>query len=512
MREQKSDVVVLGAGPGGLAAAIQLAHAGLRVTVLEKQDRVGGRTGTLIAQGFRFDIGPTFFLYPRILEEIYASAGFNLRSEVPMVRLDPQYRLIFGAGGELLTTPDVERMQTGIAALCPADAKSFVPFMEHNREKLERFRPCLESPFSGIRDMMSAKMLGLLPLLRPWCSLDNELKDFFSDQRIRLSFSFQSKYLGMSPFRCPSLFSILAFLEYEAGVWHPIGGCGAVSQNMAKVARQLGVDIRLSEPATEVLMEGRRAKGIRTAKGAYSAKATVVNADFARAMTKLVPDRVRRRWTDKKISGKKFSCSTFMLYLGIAGRYDNVSHHSIYVAKDYDRNLEEIEIHHRLSEDPSFYVQNACVTDPSLAPPGMSTLYVLVPVTHRHPNVDWSIEKLRYRGIALEQLRKIGIEDVEKRIRFEHMVTPDDWEEDYEIHLGATFNLSHTLKQMLHLRPRNRFEDIDGMYLVGGGTHPGSGLPVIYESARITSKLLLEDFGVATGTGRLDQVEYSGVA
>lgn len=223
--------------------------------------------------------------------------------------------------------------------------------------------------------------------------------------------------------------------------------------------------------------------------------AIVVNADFARAMTRMVPDRLRRRWTDRKLMRKRFSCSTFMLYLGIEGRYDNVSHHTIYTATDYERNLDDIERRHVLSDDPSFYVQNASVTDPTLAPPGMSTVYVLVPVTHQHSNVDWKTAAPRYRELALRQLRKIGIEDIEKRIRFERVLTPDEWETEHEIYKGATFNLSHTLRQMLHLRPRNRFEDVEGMYLVGGGTHPGSGLPVIYESARITSKLVLEDFG-----------------
>lgn len=488
-------VVVIGAGPGGLAAAILLAGSGLKVTVLEKQPQPGGRTSSFSAQGFRFDLGPTFFLYPRILEEIYASAGFNLRDEVPMVKLDPQYRLVFGAGGELLATPNVEEMERNIAKLSPRDAPSFRRFLDHNRNKMERFRPCLESPFLNTRGCISKSMLGLLPLLRPWSSLDTELKDYFQDKRIRLGFSFQSKYLGMSPFRCPSLFSILAFLEYEEGVWHPAGGCGAVSQNMARVARQLGVDIRLNEPVEEILFEKRRAVAVRTHRTTYRAGATVVNADFARAMTTLVPDHVRRRWKDHKIAKKRFSCSTFMLYLGIEGHYENLSHHTIYVAKDYERNLEEIEVRHVLSEDPSFYVQNACVTDPSLAPSGMSTMYILVPVTHRHPNVNWEEEKQRYRSVALSQLRKIGIHDIERRIRFERMLTPDQWEEQYEIYKGATFNLSHTLTQMLHLRPRNRFEDVDGMYLVGGGTHPGSGLPVIYESARITSRLLLKDFG-----------------
>jgi phytoene desaturase len=195
----------------------------------------------LIEEGFKFDLGPTFFLYPRILSEIYATAGYDLRAEVPMVKLDPQYRLVFGAGGELLATPDIERMEQSIAKLCPHDAANFRSFIDENREKLARFRPCLESPFSSWRDLCSPQMLKLLPLLRPWLSLDRELGRHFADERMRLAFSFQSKYLGMSPFRCPSLFSILAFLEYEAGVWHPVGGCGAVTKNMASVAKDMGV-------------------------------------------------------------------------------------------------------------------------------------------------------------------------------------------------------------------------------------------------------------------------------
>lgn len=210
-------------------------------------------------------------------------------------------------------------------------------------------------------------------------------------------------------------------------------------------------------------------------------------------MPRLIPNHLRRRWTDQKIARKRYSCSTFMMYLGIEGRFDHLDHHTIYMAKDYTRNLEEIEERHVLSEDPSFYVQNASVTDPTLAPRGMSTLYVLVPVTHQHPNVDWTRERGRFRELILRQLRRVGINDVEKRIRFEKVITPADWEQQHQIYRGATFSLAHNLGQMLHLRPRNRFEDLDGVYLVGGGTHPGSGLPVIFESARITSRLLLED-------------------
>jgi len=336
-----------------------------------------------------------------------------------------------------------------------------------------------------------------LPYLKPWKSLHAELASYFKDPRLQLAFTFQSKYLGMSPFQCPSLFSILSFLEYENGVWHPLGGCNALSTSMARVATELGVKIRLNEPVEEVLFENRRAVGVRTPTGEHRADAVVVNADFGHAMTKLIPNRLRRRWTDATIAKKKFSCSTFMLYLGIEGRFDHLAHHNIYVTKNYRQNLDEIEKAHLLTEDPSFYVQNASVTDPTLAPAGHSTLYVLLPVSHQHPNIDWSKERDRYRQVALHQMAKLGFDDIEKRIRFERVVTPVDWETKVGIYKGATFNLAHNLGQMLHLRPQNRFEEFAGMYLVGGGTHPGSGLPVIFESAKISSRLLLEDFGMA---------------
>jgi phytoene desaturase len=496
MIKSHQKVIIVGAGPGGLAAAILLARSGVDVTVVERRDVVGGRTSTMERDGFKFDTGPTFFLYPRILREILAAAGRDLDEEIPMYRLDPQYRLVFGSGGELLATPDLERMERSIAQLSPGDAHGFHRFFCDNRNKLEKFTPFLESPFESWKDLAKLDMLKLLPLLRPWRSLDSDLRSYFKDERIRLGFSFQSKYLGMSPFTCPSLFSILSFLEYEHGVFHPVGGCGAVTRAMARIAEELGARVLLNEPVEEMIFEGRKCVAVRTAGRTLAADAVVVNADFAQAMQRMVPDSIRRRWTNRRIEKKRFSCSTFMLYLGIEGRYDEVSHHTIYLAADYRQNLRDIEQLHQLSDDPSFYVQNASVTDSTLAPKKMSTLYVLLPVTHEHRNVNWEVERARFRALALRQLEKIGIKDVERRIRFEKVVTPAEWRNDYALHKGSTFSMAHNLGQMLHLRPHNRFEDLDRVYLVGGGTHPGSGLPVIFESARITARLLLEDLKI----------------
>lgn len=471
-----------------------LAKSGLDVTIVEKRAVVGGRTSTIEADGFRFDTGPTFFLYPQVLREIFAAAGYSLEKEVPMQRLDPQYRLVFGGGGQVDATSDVERMKAQIAAISPGDAQRLEAYFRDNRRKLECFTPILQSHFESWRDLIRPEMLRMLPLVRPWRSLDSDLRQYFKDERIRLGFSFQSKYLGMSPFSCPSLFSILSFLEYEHGVFHPTGGCGAITTAMARLATEMGVRILLNTPVEEMLFDGHKVRGVRTAEETIPADAVVMNADFAQAMQRMVPNHLRKRWTDAKIQKQKYSCSTFMLYLGIDGEYDQVKHHTIYLSKNYQQNLHDIEHGHRLTaEDPSFYVQNACVTDKTLAPQGSSTLYVLLPVTHENANVDWPREEERFRALALKQLAKIGIEDVERRIRVERRLTPATWNSEFGLHLGATFSMAHSLDQMLHMRPHNRFDDLEGVYLVGGGTHPGSGLPVIFESARITTRLLLKD-------------------
>jgi phytoene desaturase len=331
--------------------------------------------------------------------------------------------------------------------------------------------------------------------VRPWSTVDGDLRRFFEDPRVRLAFTFQRKYLGMSPLRCPSLFTILSFMEYEYGVFHPIGGCAAVSEAMARTAVDLGAELRLDEPVVGLKFDGRRVIGVRTELGEYPCDATVVNADFAHTMRRLVPDRLRRRWSDRRIGRKKFSCSTFMMYLGLEGRTD-LPHHSISLTEDFRRNFEDIETGVRLPDDPSLYVCNPTATDPSMAPDGHSSLYVLVPVPHLGTGIDWPREQAGFRAKVLRKLESLGVRDVARRTRFEKILTPRDWESDLRIHLGSTFNLAHSLGQLLHLRPQNRFEELDGVYLVGGATHPGSGLPVIYESAKITSRLLAEDLGV----------------
>ena len=490
-------VAIIGAGPGGLASAMLLAKSGVNVTVFERSSAVGGRNKVFDRDGFKFDLGPTFFHYPEVIEDIFKAIGMDAHEELNLHKLELNYRLIFGQGGELDCTSDLDVMTERIRELSgDQNANAFRRYVKDNRMKLEKSKACLQEPWYGPSDLLSKRAMRVAGVLRPQRSVAKDLMKLFDDDRLMLAMSFQTKYLGMSPFNCPSLFTMLAFLEYEYGIFHPLGGLGSVSERMAAIAKDLGVTFRMNEAVESVIMDGKTITGVRTAKGDFMADRVVMNADFANGMTQLFPDKVRKKWSNKKLDSKKYSCSTFMLYLGVDRTYDELPHHQIYASATYENNLEDIEKHHRLTwDDPSVYVQNASVTDPSLAPEGCSTVYALVPVSHVHENIDWSKEKDAYRDRILEQIEsKLGFENLKDHIVTEMVITPEDWGD--HCYRGAVFNLAHGLDQMLWRRPKNQFDEINNLYLVGGGTHPGSGLPVIYESARISSKLLLDSLGI----------------
>ena len=479
-----------------------LAGAGLDVTVYERGAAVGGRTRVVEADGFRFDVGATFFLYPEVLRRVFGRCGLRLEDYVELRRVDPQYRLVFAGGPEVRATHDIDQLEREVAKLDPADARELRRFLERGRKKLAAFKPVLERPFGSVRDFASLPVLKALRWLRPFTSVDDDLATHFRDPRVRLAFSFQTKYLGMSPFRCPSLFTILALLEYEFGVWHPMGGCGAVSAGMARAARDLGVTFKLNEPVTAIAFEGKRAVGVTSAGGFAPADAVVVGADFAGTIGQLVPDHLRKHWPDKRIASAKYSCSTFMLYLGIEGRYDHLDHHTIFMSGDYAGNIAEIEAG-LIPGDPSIYLQNPSATDPAFGDAEQSSLYVLVPVGNLATGTVWDeAVATAFTDKVLARLEALGLTDLRARVRSCTVTTPRDWA-DGGLRFGATFNLSHGLDQMLLFRPRNRFSELERLYLVGGGTHPGSGLPVIYEGARITTDLALADLGI-TGAGGPD--------
>jgi phytoene desaturase len=287
-------------------------------------------------------------------------------------------------------------------------------------------------------------------------------------------------------------------MEYEFGIYHVMGGLNMISEAMAKVVGEEGGNINYNSEVEEVITEGRDVKGIRLSGGEeIYGDEVIINADLGYTINNLLPADKLKRWTPDKLKKKKFSCGTFMLYLGLDGRYESLEHHNIFFADDYKRNVEVMFNEHKMTDDFSFYIQNASKTDPTLAPEGKSTFYVLVPVPNNESGIKWADKKESFRDLVIERIKeKTEIEDFEEHIEVEKVITPDDWESKYNVYIAAEFNLGHNLSQMLYLRPHNEFEDLNNLYLTGGGTHPGSGLPTIYESGRISANLISKKHGL----------------
>ncbi len=493
-------VVIVGAGPGGLTAGMILARRGFDVTIVEKKDRVGGRNAELRVGEFSFDTGPTFLHQKFTLDEVFHEAGRKADDYLDLVLLDPMTRLTWGEVS-METTSDEARMAENVARAFPGNEHGYRRFMDDHAGKLKAIFPCLQRPYHQLRSFLSSKLVPALPYVATHKSVVDVLDQYFTDDRLKLAFTFQAKYLGMSPWKCPALFSILSYIEYKYGIYHVQGGLCRISDAMARVVEEHGGSIRLGTGVKELKFSGGRVTGVELDDGELlECDDAVVNADYAHAVTSLMNGR---SVDAARMQKKKYSCSTFMLYLGLDKIYRDEPHHHILFADDYEQNVRDIQGERTLSDDMSIYIRNSCVTDPLVAPEGQSGIYVLVPTINARHMGDWESVQSEYRDKVLRRIEeRTGMKDLREHIVEERIIDPAGWRDGLDVFMGATFNLAHTLDQMLYLRPHNRMQGYENLYLVGGGTHPGSGLPTIYESGRISSNLLCDRHGI--GYDRVD--------
>ena len=493
----KKHVVIVGAGPGGLTSAMLLAHRGCRVTVLERAAELGGRNAPIRAAGYTFDTGPTFLMMSYILKEMFQETGRRIEDYLEFTSLDPLYRLKFD-DLEFRPSPDRAKTRAEISRVFPGNEAGFERLMATEGERFERLFPCLQKDYASWKAYLDPIFFKAAPYLGLGRTLFENLGRYFQDDRLKLCFTFQAKYLGMSPWTCPALFTILPFVEYDSGILHVRGGLNRISAALARVVEEEGGEIRRETAVKRLVLNGRRITGVELENGErIEADAVFLNADFGHAATHLFEPGVLRKYTPERLARMRLSCSTFMLYLGVKRTYPDLPHHSILFAADYRKNITEVAETLTLSADPSIYVQNASVTDDTLAPAGKSAIYILVPVPNNRGHIDWQKEGDAFRDRVLELAeRRGGYAGLRDGIEFEKRITPADWEHEYRVFEGATFNLAHNFGQLLSFRPRNRFEEFDNCWLVGGGTHPGSGLPTIFESARISSNNFCKAFGL----------------
>ncbi|HAQ62183.1 TPA: phytoene desaturase [Candidatus Delongbacteria bacterium] len=475
-----------------------LASKGYKVDIYEKQNKVGGRNSFIRLGNYIFDIGPTFFMMKDVLENVFVKSGKKLEDFVEVKKLDPMYRLKFADDRELYPSPDKAKMKDTMEKFSQGSYDGYLKYLEKEKVKYDKLIPCLSIPYGKLSDFFSMHLIKAVPYLDAHTSLYGVLSRYFEDPDTRIAFTFQAKYIGMSPWTAPGTFSIISFIEHGGGIYHVTGGLNKLSYGMTDAFKQLGGSIHLSSPVKKLIVENGKATGVELNEGKIeSADYIVINEDFAYAMTEIVPKANRKKWTNENLASKGYSCSTFMLYLGVKKEFKNIAHHSIVFAKDYKKNVDEITEEMKLSEDFSFYVQNASVTDKTLAPDGKSAIYVLVPVPNNKSKINWEKERSAFRDRILEALEtRGGYEGIRENIEEEKIVTPADWENEHSVYLGATFNLAHNVGQMLYFRPHNEFEEFKNCFLVGGGTHPGSGLPTIYESGRISAEIIMKKDGI----------------
>jgi phytoene desaturase len=472
-----------------------LSARGFSVTLLEKQRTVGGRSSSLVLGGYSFDLGSTILMMRFVLEEMFALAGRRLDDYVRLVPLDPMYRLVFGDRG-LDVYADPERMVQELRRFAPGSEDGLPRFLEHEHARLEQLYPLMQKSWLGLGSLLAPSVVKSLPWVGIGRSLHATAGDYFEDEDLKLGFSFQSAYLGMSPWKCPGGFGMIPYVEHGWGVDYARGGVHKVCAAMEQVARELSATIRTSAEVASVVVEDGRAVGVELTGGELvPADAVVVDADAVAALTRLLDEDVSLRFRKARLERLKESCSTFMLYLGLDTELP-LRHHTFFFADDYKEEMERVFGRGELSDDLSVYVCSPVVTDPSMAPPGHSALYLLALAPNTRSGIDWEAEAPRMRARILETLaRRTGV-DVTPHIRVEHQVSPRDWESSFSISHGAVFGPTHDVDQLLAFRLPHRLPDPDNVFLTGAGTSPGSGIPTILESARITTRLLCEEHGI----------------
>jgi phytoene desaturase len=474
MAIKKEKIIIVGAGPGGLTAGMLLSSKGYDVNIYEKEGEVGGRNSHIEKKGFKFDIGPTFFMLKPVLDEIFEECKEDINKYLKFYDLNPMYNLVF-KNKSLKMTSDHKKMKERIKKEFPGEEVGFEKLLIREKDRFEAAYPCLKKDYSSFYKLFNKNMMKFLFKLSYPNSMHTELGKYFKNEDLKMAFTFQSKYLGMSPWECPAAFMMIPYIEHNFGIQHVKGGLSEISIAMKKIILKNGGKIHLNSYVTDIK------KGEITLKSGEKilGDKVIVNADVAYAMKNLLKK--------EDMSKKKFSCSTFMLYLGIDKKID-LEHHTIFFSDDYKTFVNSIFNDKKLTDDFSVYVRNASITDSTIAPKGMSNIYVLVPVPNNTSKINWNKIKKEYRNKVIKKIEKKSGVSISKNIIVEEIITPKDWEEKYNVFLGATFNLAHNLSQMLYFRPHNKLSE--GIYLVGGGTHPGSGLATIYESARITTKLI----------------------
>ncbi|MDL5054773.1 phytoene desaturase family protein [Oscillatoria laete-virens NRMC-F 0139] len=489
-RKAKShQAVVIGAGLGGLAAAIRLQAKGYETHLYEGTDRPGGRAGVYEIEGFRFDAGPTILTAPFLIDELFALGGGKKEDYIETILCDPFYRIIFADGSHIDYRGGPGALAAEIRRLSPDDEKGFARFARFSERVFARgFVDLADHPFLTLWDML--KVAPDMLRLEAWRSVHAKAASCVRDPRLRFLFSFHPLFIGGSPFRTPSLYAMVHHLELKWGVHYCMGGTGQLVAGLVRHFEKLGGKLHLSAPVEQITLDDGRASGLRLKDGRHiPADFVVSNADVATTYGKLLPAGSSKRWSPRKLRRAEYSMGLFIIYFGLNRKYDALEQHTIILSKRYRELIDDIFERKILPEDFSLYLFNPSKVDPSVAPPGCSACYVLSPVPNLQAHIDWDKIQESYADKILAALES-HCPDLRKHIVCKKIITPVDFAGRFGAWDGNAFSLAPTLMQSAWFRPHNRSEDIPGLHIVGAGTHPGAGVPGVLCSAKIMDHLM----------------------
>ncbi|MDP3491847.1 MAG: phytoene desaturase [Hyphomonadaceae bacterium] len=488
--DQRPHAIVIGSGFGGLAAAVRLGARGYRVTVLERLDAPGGRAYVHHQDGFTFDAGPTIITAPFLFEELWEMCGRKLSDDVDLRAIDPFYELVFDDGETITCGGSAEAMRAEIARVSPGDVAGYERFMRHSEEIYRvGFEQLGHTPFGSWTDMV--RVAPDLLRLGGLQSVYGLVSRYVKDPRVRVALSFHPLFVGGSPFTTTAVYCLISYLERAHGVHFAMGGTGTLVNGLVKLIEGQGGAVRCDSEVAEIQVSSGAASGVRLASGeTLRADIVVSNVDPASTYGRLVARSARKPSTSPKLNSARYSMSLFVWYFGTRRRYDDVAHHTILLGPRYQGLIEDIFKHKRLAQDMSLYLHRPTATDPSLAPAGCDAFYVLSPVPHLDADVDWTVEGERYRQRVEKRLSETLLPGLADAVVTSRIMTPLDFRDRLCSHKGAAFGPEPILTQSAWFRPHNKSQDIDRLYLVGAGTHPGAGVPGVLSSARVLDSVV----------------------
>jgi phytoene desaturase len=482
--------IVIGSGFGGLAAAVRLGARGYRVTVLEKLDAPGGRAYVHRQDGFTFDAGPTVITAPFMFEELWALCGRRMADDIDLRPVAPYYRIRFDDGECFDYSGDAAAMRAEVARFAPGDVAGYERFLKASEAIFKvGFEELGDQPFDSWTDM--ARVLPALLKLEGYRTVWTLACKHVKDARLRVVLTFQSLLVGGNPFSTTSVYCLIAFLERRWGVHFPMGGTGSLVKGLVSLIEGQGGAVQCSRGVAQITVENGAASGVRLDNGeTIAADVVVSNADSAWTYRHLVPAEHRHRWTDARIEKARYSMSLFVWYFGTKRQYPDVAHHTIALGPRYRELLTDIFDRKVLADDFSLYLHRPSATDPSLAPAGCDAFYVLSPVPHLQSGTDWAVHAEPYRLAIQRRLQATLLPGLADEIVTSRLLTPQDFQDRLSSFRGAAFSLEPVLTQSAWFRPHNRSEELDRLYLVGAGTHPGAGLPGVLSSARVLDSVV----------------------